>query len=73
MELFSLSLVVALMLGSNLFLYLLKTSKTCENPDSTIHVVGREILLASTCLRIFGHESFIDMSAKTPSLSTLLC
>ena len=61
MKLFSLSVIVLLLLGSNLFIFLLKTSTTVENPDSTIHVVGKEMMLASACLKIFGCESFIDM------------
>ena len=61
MKLFSLSLIVPLLLGSNLFLFLLKTSTTAENPDSTIHVVGKEIILALHVKHYLGYESFVDI------------
>ena len=54
MKLFSLSLIVSLLLGLNLFHFLLKTSTTVENPNSTIHVVGKEIMFASICLKYLG-------------------
>ena len=49
-----LSLIVPLLLGCSLFLFLRKTSTTADNPDSTTHVVGKETMLASPCLTIFG-------------------
>ena len=48
-KLFSLNLMVPLLLMFNLFLFLLKTSSTVENADFTIHVVGKAMMLDSTC------------------------
>ena len=54
MKLFSLSLIVPLQVGSNVFLFLLKTSTTVKNPDSAINVIGKEMMLASTFKKYFG-------------------